>query len=58
MRELKLLGKKIIVDKSRIIYNKKIDENWQDDWMVMGGEWSREGDSLIGIEHVNKCGIL
>ena len=58
MQELVLLGKKIIVDKSKIIYNKKIDETWQEDWKIMGGEWSRKGDCLVGIERGNKGGIL
>ncbi len=58
MKEIKLVNKRIFVDKSKIIYNKKLDENWKDDWKVMAGEWSCKDGCLIGIERGNKGGVL
>lgn len=58
METLKLVGKRIIIDKSKIIYNKKLDENWQQDWEVKAGQWECKDGCLIGTETGNKGGIL
>ncbi len=58
MKDISLVGKKIIWDKCKILYDKKIDENWQEDWTVMAGEWSQKDGALIGKEYGNKGGIL
>lgn len=58
MKVLTLVNKKILYDKSPIIYNKKLDETWREDWQVMAGEWSQQDGALIGIERGNRGGIL
>ena len=49
MKTIKLVNKIIDVEKSKVIYNKPLDENWQDDWQVMAGEWSVEDGCLVGV---------
>ena len=58
MKDIVLIGKKIFFDKSRIILKSLPDENWEKDWMVMGGEWKMQDGCLIGKETGNKGGIL
>lgn len=58
MKEIKLLGKKIIVEKSKLLLHYDPDENWKEHFQVMAGEWKCENGYLIGIERGNKGGIL
>ncbi len=58
MKDIILMGKKIFFDKSKLILKSCPDENWQKDWMPMGGEWKCENGYLIGKETGNKGGIL
>lgn len=58
MKEIRLSGKKILLDKCRLIKKCKTNESWQDDFMVMAGEWKTENGCLIGKEGGNKGGIL
>ena len=56
--ELHLLGKLVKIDECPILLDSQPDENWQDDWQVMAGEWKQENGYLIGAERGNKGGIL
>ena len=58
MNKIKLVNKIIDVDNSRIIYDKPIADDWQNDWQVMAGEWSVQDGCLIGVERGNKGGVL
>ena len=58
MKDIKLVNKRILIDKSKIIYDKNLDETWRDDWLVMAGEWTCEDGCLIGVERGNKGGVL
>lgn len=58
MNKIKLVNKIIDVDKSKIVYDKPLDDNWQDDWQVMAGEWRVENGCLVGVERGNKGGVL
>ena len=58
MSKIKLVNKIIDIDNSRIIYNKPLDDSWQDDWQVMAGEWSVQDGCLVGVERGNKGGVL
>ena len=49
MSKIKLVNKIIDIDNSRIIYNKPLDDSWQDDWQVMAGEWSVQDGCLVGV---------
>ncbi len=58
MQDIKLLGKKIIMDKSPLLLHYDPDENWEQLWKVMAGEWKYDNGCLIGTETGNKGGIL
>lgn len=58
MKDILLLEKKIIADKSPVIFQYSPDENWKDFWEVKSGSWSYENGYLIGEEPGNFGGIL
>lgn len=58
MKDLILLEKKIIMDKSKVLLDYKPDENWRDYWMQMDGTWEYKDGYLIGTEPRNRGGIL
>ncbi len=58
MQDIYLLGKKIIIEKSPIVLNYRGEQNWQDYFMVMAGNWTYDNGFLIGTEIENKGGIL
>ena len=58
MKDILLLGKKIIADKSPVIFEYKPSDDWQNFWDVMTGEWYHENGYLIGSEPGNFGGIL
>ncbi len=55
---LLLLGKIIDVEKSEIVLEYHGEENWQDYFKVMGGDWKYDKGYLVGKELENKGGIL
>lgn len=58
MEEIRLAGKKIVLSKCKLLKSSKPDENWLEDWMPMGGEWSYKDGFLYGKENGNKGGLL
>jgi hypothetical protein len=58
MKNIHLLGKKIIADKSEILLSYKPDSDWLDYFVPKSGEWRQEDGALIGIETGNMGGIL
>lgn len=58
MKDILLLGKKVIIDKSQILMEYKPDDNLKESWQVMAGEWQHKDGWLIGSERGNKGGIL
>ena len=58
MKDILLLGKKIISDKSEILFKYSPDENWEQYWDVMTGKWYYNDGYLIGEEPGNFGGIL
>lgn len=58
MKDILLLGKKIICDKSPVIFEYKPSDDWKNFWDVMTGEWYHENGYLIGSEPGNFGGIL
>ena len=58
MKDVQLVHKKIIWDKSKILYKYNPDENFEKDWEVKAGEWSYKDGYLIGKETGNKGGIM
>ena len=57
-KEILLLGKKIFVDRSPVVFSYTPDENFRDVFDVKGGDWRYEDGWLIGSEPENKGGIL
>ncbi len=58
MKNIHLLGKKVIMDKSPILLSYSPSDDWQEYWTVKSGNWSCDGKHLIGDEPGNKGGIL
>ncbi len=58
MKDILLLGKKIISDSSPVIFTYNPSDDWQQYWDVMTGEWTVENGYLVGAERGNFGGIL
>lgn len=58
MKDILLLGKKIVSDKSPVIFQYAPDENWEQFWVPKSGTWGYENGYLIGEEQGNFGGIL
>lgn len=58
MKNIHLLGKKIIFDKSKVLLDYKPDNDWEKYFDPKSGEWYYEDGALIGVETGNKGGIL
>ena len=58
MKNIHLLGKKILMDESPVLLATAPEEDWEKDWMVMSGEWHYEDGALIGTEYGNRGGNL
>ena len=58
MNDIRLLGKKVIMDKSEILLDYKPGDDWKNFWTVKSGNWSCEAGYIIGDEPENKGGIL
>ena len=58
MKDISLLGKKIIAERSPVLLSYKPDSDWERYWTARGGEWSVSEGCLIGVENGNKGGIL
>ena len=58
MKDIKLAGKKVLFDKSPILFSYTPDENWQDFFEVKSGNWYYSDGAIIGEENTNKGGIL
>lgn len=58
MKDILLLGKKILSDKSPVIFKYSPSDDWKDYWDVMTGNWKVEDGYLIGDEPENRGGIL
>lgn len=58
MENIHLLGKKIIADKSPVIFKYSPDKDWEKYWVRKSGKWSCEDGFLIGEESGNFGGIV
>ncbi len=58
MKDIKLVGKKVLFDKSPVLFSYKPDENWLDYFEPKSGTWRYEDGAVIGDEPLNKGGIL
>ncbi len=58
MQDIKLLGKKVVWNKSPVLLKYSPGEDWKDYWDIKSGNWSCEGGYLIGDEPGNFGGIL
>ncbi len=58
MKDILLLGKKVIFDKSPVVFQYSPSDDWENFWDVMTGKWKHENGYLIGEERGNQGGIL
>ena len=58
MKNIHLLGKKIIADKCPLLLDYKPEENWHDLWLPKTGTWELEDGCFIGTETGNMGGIM
>ncbi len=58
MKDILLLGKKILFEQSPILLEYQPDENWQEYWLPKSGTWYYRDGYLFGEERGNFGGIL
>ena len=58
MKDILLLGKRILSAQSLVVLSSLPDENWQEIWDAKGGSWEYKDGYLIGSEPGNRGGIL
>lgn len=58
MKDIKLAGKKVLFDKSPILFSYNPDENWEKYFEIKSGNWYYSNGAIIGEENTNKGGIL
>ena len=58
MKEIHLLGKRVIVDKSPVIFKYSPDADWREHWDVKSGAWECDGEYLIGYERKSWYAML
>jgi len=58
MNEIRLAGKRILLDKCKVLKHSKPNEDFLKDWTPKAGEWSYKDGCLIGKETGNKGGIM
>lgn len=58
MKDILLLGKKILSDQSPILLDYQPGEDWQDYWLPKSGKWYLQDGYIIGEEPGNFGGIL
>ena len=57
MKDIHLAGKKVLFDKSPVVYSYRPDKNWREHILVKSGNWSYEDGALIGFNPGNNGGI-
>ncbi len=58
MNEIRLLGKKIFVDKSPVLFSYKPGPDWLEHWVPKSGTWECDGEYLIGYERKSWYAML
>ncbi len=58
MKDIHLLGKKILADQSKLLVKYDPAPDFPDFWLPKSGTWEYEDGALIGTETGNKGGIL
>ena len=58
MADIKLAGKKVLVDKSKVLFSYKPSEDFLEHFDIKSGVWYYENGAIIGEENTNKGGIL
>ncbi len=58
MKDILLLGKKVLSDQSPILFSYSPDDSWRQYWDIKSGNWSCKDGYLIGDEPGNFGGIL
>ena len=58
MKELHLLGKRVIFDKSPVLMQYKPGADWKEHWEPKSGTWECDGEWLIGYERKSWYAML
>ena len=59
MKEIRLLGKKIIWEKSPVLFDYKVSNaDWREYWEIKSGTWECDGEYLIGYERKSWYAML
>ena len=58
MKDIHLAGKKVLFEKSPVVFSYKPDEDWLKYWDPKSGYWYYKDGAIIGEETGNKGGIL
>ena len=58
MNEIHLWGKKVLLDKSPVVFKYEPGDDWLEHWEPKTGEWKCEGGYLIGAEPKSTAALL
>ena len=58
MKDILLLGKKILADNSPVVFKYSPSDDWEKSWEIMTGKWCVKDGYLVGEERGNFGGIL
>ncbi len=58
MKEIRLIGKKIVIEKAPLLLQYSPGADWLNYWTPMSGNWECDGEWLIGKQPGNLGGIL
>ena len=58
MNEIHLWGKKVLLDKSPVVFSYTPGDDWLDHWQILSGSWKCEDGYLIGSERRSTAALL
>ena len=58
MKEIHLLGKRVLVDRSPVLMQYKPGNDWLEHWVPKSGAWECDGEWLIGYERKSWYAML
>lgn len=58
MNEIHLWGKKVLLDKSPVVFTYNPGADWLEHWEVLSGEWKCEDGCLIGSERKSTAALI
>jgi len=58
MKEIHLWGKKVLLDKSPVVFSYNPGADWLEHWEVLAGDWKCEDGCLVGSERRSTAALI